>query len=235
MSLLNVNFFTQSKSLFSTSSCLNLPHFLQLSLTHPPLHRLCQMYFFKLPNAFPYSPPPHRLCGGEFKATSHLWNSVTETQCCFFGKSTSTAGNHNRIDHNTIPLLTNGWNRTSTCSGGAVAILFCHGSSLHQWWSPPQSPPTTNLTAAFSFFFSRKKLRLSAKLYVLGLINAARFMLICRRGGVVIAKQGKRRKLFTTVVHIRKLTWKYCFIFCPIIFHMLSNYFPIQEHTQDPT
>ena len=105
----------------------------------------------------------------------------------------------------------------------------------HSVLSRQQSPPTTNLTAAFSFFFSRKKLRLSAKLYVLGLINAARFMLICRRGGVVIAKQGKRRKLFTTVVHIRKLTWKYCFTFCPIIFHMLSNYFPIQEHTQDPT
>ena len=119
----NVNFFTQGKSLFSTSSCLNLPHFLQLSLTHPPLHRLYQMYFFKLPNAFPYSPPPHRLCGGEFKATSHLWNSVTET--LFWKVHLHRRGNHNRIDHNTIPLLTNGWNRTSTCSEGAVVSPFC--------------------------------------------------------------------------------------------------------------
>ena len=123
MSLLNVNFFTQSKSLFSTSSRLNLPHFRQLSLTHPPLHRLCQMYFFKLPNAFPYSPPPHRLCGGSSKPQVI---SGTLSQRLFFGKSTSTAANHNRIDHNTIPPLTNGWNRTSTCSsGGAVASPFC--------------------------------------------------------------------------------------------------------------
>ena len=116
-----------------------------------------------------------------------------------------------------------------------------HHSVLSRQQSPPVVESTTVSTnykfnrRLFLFLFTKKKLRLSAKLYVLGLINAARFMLICRRGGVVIAKQGKRRKLFTTVVHIRKLTWKYCFIFCPIIFHMLSNYFPIQEHTQDPT
>ena len=150
--------------------------------------------FLNCQNAFPYSPPPHRLCGGEFKATSHLWNSVTET--LFWKVHLHRRGNHNRIDHNTIPLLTNGWNRTSTCSGGAVAILFCHGSSLHQWWSPPQSPPATNLTAAFSFFFSTKKTATVGQIVRSGPYQCCSVHVNLQEGGSGNSKTRKKAETF---------------------------------------
>ena len=138
---------------------------------------------------------PIDYAGGSSKPQVISGTLSQRPSAAFFGKSTSTAANHNRIDHNTIPLLTNGWNRTSSCNRG-FTILFCHGSSLHQWWSPPQSPPTTNLTAAFSFFFSTKKTATVGQIVRSGPYQCCSVHVNLQEGGSGNSKTRKKAETF---------------------------------------
>ena len=132
---------------------------------------------------------------GEFKATSHLWNSVTETlfwKVHLHGRQPQ----QDRSQHNPTfdKWLESHFNLQRRRR--RFTILFCHGSSLHQWWSPPQSPPTTNLTAAFSFFFSTKKTATVGQIVRSGPYQCCSVHVNLQEGGSGNSKTRKRAETF---------------------------------------
>ena len=123
---------------------------------------------------------------GEFKATSHLWNSVTETQCCFFWKVHlhGRQPQQDRSQHN------------PTFDKWLESHFNLQRRFHHSVLSRQQSPPTTNLTAAFSFFFSRKKTATVGQIVRSGPYQCCSVHVNLQEGGSGNSKTRKKAETF---------------------------------------